>query len=275
MKTKTWQTVRLVIWSVLSAGALAVLMLRGADISQSMSLLANADAALTGVAVALGALQVALLAERWRIWEAYSGATLGSMEARSWTARATVLGSLLGPLAGDLLRTLGVGDAGAPRWRGIVADRATNSVIALSLAVAVTSADPWVYALLAAVAIAGSWRFGKPLAAATALTFVVFGAIGVQIAVCAHALDLALPVDELLSRLPLLLCASLIPASLAGFTAREAALRFVYPSLSATAALSLGALLASTSLLGACIFALRRAPRRRGESSQSPIGAES
>ncbi|MEO1172028.1 MAG: hypothetical protein AAFX94_08240 [Myxococcota bacterium] len=206
----------------------------------SLRELLTADPGWIGLTILAGALPVPLLALRWRAWE---DNRITVIDALHWTGASLLTALALGPVAGDVTRTVG----GEQGFHGVVKDRIGNTAMAFALAAA--AYEPLglglvVTSLLLAAAV---YRFGWVVAHTAVLTLGVFAAIGLQIACAARAVGMDLAVAELATGLPAVLISSLVPVAFLGVTGRELSVPLIY---GATEALSVSAVLAASTLLG-------------------------
>ena len=217
--------------------------------------------------VGLGWVQIVLLMERWRLWEARAGTRWSRLDAMDAMSASTLISMSFGPFAGDLAR--GLSPHGI-RVRGVIADRLGNTALAFALAAAVYASTA--FAALAGVAAVAFliYRFGRVGVWTTLLTLSVFAAIAGQLILACQATGVVVEVEALLYGVPALLVASLIPISLLGFTGKEASLPLVYGAFTADASLAVASVLAAASLVAPALWYLPRAWSRRGATSQSP-----
>ncbi|MEO0814486.1 MAG: hypothetical protein AAFY60_16625, partial [Myxococcota bacterium] len=192
-------------------------------------------------------LQVVILTERWRRWERLEERRYPLLPALDAMSASTLIAASFGPFAGDFARS--VTHEGV-RVRAVVADRLSNTALALTVAAVVYAPLPLgVLCAIGAAAVLltryrlhGLWVLG--------LTLAMFVTIALQLFLASIVVGSPLDRPQLYAGTPALLCASLIPLSLMGFSGKEAALPWVFSSLSTESALAMSALLAASSIVG-------------------------
>lgn len=265
---------------------LLVLLWQVADGPGALARLAVADPRWLLLAVLAVTAQTVLSALRWRLVAAAMGVPLQRQVAvREYFVAQVVNQTLPGGVLGDVARAVRAGQAGLrPAAESVVAERAAGqaAVFALLLpALSVALLIPggidgprgtagivvlgWIAALLVGMALRAGLRRGigplcRCLAALTApghrgRIIALSGAILtlnlLAFAAAARATGTALPPSAIVTLVPLILTAMLVPLSIGGWGWREGASSLLFPLAGATAA---GGLAASATF-GLCVLA--------------------
>jgi uncharacterized membrane protein YbhN (UPF0104 family) len=275
------------IGSVVATGLLVAWVAWRVDLRLVWTDLASTDPRWLLAAAALGPLQAALAAERWRIASDRLGRPIARGRAVREVALSVLLNQLLpGGLAGDALRAWRAGPSRAevlPAARAVVVDRWVGLAVHLALVAAgllAWSAAPAGAGLvtialigaMAAIALAPSTVRGLgPLSAdlravlvhpptagaVVGLSALSTGSFLLGFALCGHALGHPLG-GALWTAIPLVLLAMAVPLGFGGFGLREATAAALLPrfGVPAESAVAISAAYGLSGLLGAMPGAL-------------------